>query len=125
MRGTQPIIRVRRTNLYGDAFDAFRELTVEDTTSLRTGCAACNAWVPCLSPQSASRSILPPPTLTTPLRGCRFRVEFVNAEGQMEAGIDGGGLFKELLDTVCKEAFDPEHGFWMVRARAIHGRPHV
>lgn len=45
-------------------------------------------------------------------------MEFINAEGEMEAGIDGGGLFKELLDTVCKEAFDPEHGFWRVRAPA-------
>ena len=32
---------------------------------------------------------------------------FINAHGALEAGIDGGGVFKEFIDDLIKEAFDP------------------
>ena len=38
----------------------------------------------------------------------RVQVMFVNAAGQEEAGIDGGGLFKEFVDQLTKAAFDPD-----------------
>lgn len=33
--------------------------------------------------------------------------EFINREGLPEAGIDGGGLLKEFVDSVVREAFSP------------------
>ena len=38
----------------------------------------------------------------------RMRVTFVNEHGIEEAGIDGGGLFKEFMDTINKRVFDVE-----------------
>ena len=35
-----------------------------------------------------------------------MRVTFIDEYGNPEAGIDGGGLTKELLSRICKEAFD-------------------
>ena len=40
----------------------------------------------------------------------RIQVTFVNEHGLEEAGIDGGGLFKEFMDTISKRAFDIEVG---------------
>jgi len=37
----------------------------------------------------------------------RLQVEFINAEGMPEAGIDGGGLMKEFLDGLVQKAFKP------------------
>ncbi|KAL9183884.1 hypothetical protein ACHAXT_004740 [Thalassiosira profunda] len=38
----------------------------------------------------------------------RVQVTFVNKHGQQEAGIDGGGVFKEFLDDLISDAFLPE-----------------
>jgi len=38
----------------------------------------------------------------------RLQVSFVNDLGLEEAGIDGGGLFKEFITQFCVEAFDPD-----------------
>ena len=35
------------------------------------------------------------------------RVQFVNEHGVEEAGVDGGGLFKDFLSALIEEAFDP------------------
>ncbi|OQS03207.1 HECT E3 ubiquitin ligase [Thraustotheca clavata] len=35
----------------------------------------------------------------------RMQVTFVNAQGLEEAGVDGGGVFKEYLDLLTKQAF--------------------
>ena len=37
----------------------------------------------------------------------RLQVEFIG-----EAGIDGGGLFKEFVDSILKSAFDPQIGLF-------------
>jgi len=42
-----------------------------------------------------------------------FRIKLVDQFGLEEAGIDGGGLTKEFLTGVCKEAFDPKQGLFM------------
>jgi len=38
----------------------------------------------------------------------KVQVTFVNKHGQQEAGIDGGGVFKEFLDDLIKDAFLPQ-----------------
>lgn len=38
----------------------------------------------------------------------KVQVTFVSKHGNEEAGVDGGGLFKEFLDDLIKDAFDPE-----------------
>lgn len=35
----------------------------------------------------------------------RIQVQFVSEQGYTEAGIDGGGLFKEFMDTLCHAGF--------------------
>ena len=37
----------------------------------------------------------------------KVQVTFINQHGMQEAGIDGGGVFKEFLDDLIKVAFDP------------------
>ena len=44
--------------------------------------------------------------LKADLKG-RIQVSFVDQFGLDEAGIDGGGLFKEFMTSLCKRAFDP------------------
>lgn len=44
----------------------------------------------------------------------RFRVQLVNVTGLEEAGIDGGGVFREFLSELIKTAFDPHRGFFMI-----------
>ncbi|XP_053963123.1 ubiquitin-protein ligase E3C [Anastrepha ludens] len=44
----------------------------------------------------------------------KFRVQFVSSLGLEEAGIDGGGVFREFLSELIKTAFDPNRGFFMV-----------
>lgn len=40
------------------------------------------------------------------------RVQMVNEIGLDEAGIDGGGIFREFLSQLLKTAFDPNRGFF-------------
>ena len=42
----------------------------------------------------------------------KMRVQLINAVGLDEAGIDGGGLFREFLSQLLKAAFDPNRGFF-------------
>jgi ubiquitin-protein ligase E3 C len=42
----------------------------------------------------------------------RVRVQFVAADGVPEAGIDGGGLFKEFLNTTIKAVFNTDMGLF-------------
>lgn len=41
-----------------------------------------------------------------------IRVQLVNAAGLDEAGVDGGGLFREFLGELLKTCFDPNRGFF-------------
>uniref|UniRef100_A0AAV1UG62 HECT-type E3 ubiquitin transferase n=1 Tax=Peronospora matthiolae TaxID=2874970 RepID=A0AAV1UG62_9STRA len=43
----------------------------------------------------------------------RIKVTFINEQGLEEAGIDGGGVFKEFMDNLTKNAFSPEFGFFI------------
>jgi ubiquitin-protein ligase E3 C len=42
----------------------------------------------------------------------RVQIEFVSEQGYAEAGIDGGGLFKEYMDSFCRNALSPERGLF-------------
>lgn len=43
----------------------------------------------------------------------KFKVTFINEQGLEEAGIDGGGVFKEYMDSLNKSAFSPEYGYFL------------
>lgn len=43
----------------------------------------------------------------------RVKVTFVSEQGLDEAGVDGGGVFKEYMDNLTKNAFSPEYGFFL------------
>lgn len=47
----------------------------------------------------------------------RLAIQFYDQFEQLEAGIDGGGLFKEFLTDLCKEAFDVNRGLWLTNSR--------
>ncbi|KAJ2739215.1 ubiquitin-protein ligase (E3), partial [Coemansia sp. BCRC 34301] len=42
----------------------------------------------------------------------RMQIQFVDAYDMVEAGIDGGGVFKEFLTSLVREAFDPRAGMF-------------
>ncbi|XP_034246430.1 ubiquitin-protein ligase E3C [Thrips palmi] len=42
----------------------------------------------------------------------KMRVQLTNVAGAEEAGVDGGGLFREFLSELLKTAFDPNRGFF-------------
>ena len=44
----------------------------------------------------------------------KLQVSFVNEQGLAEAGIDGGGLWKEFVDTLTKRGFDTEFSLFKV-----------
>ena len=49
------------------------------------------------------------------------RIRFVNGLGAEEAGVDGGGLFKDFMDDLVKQAFSPGTGLF--RASDEQARP--
>lgn len=56
----------------------------------------------------------------------RVRIQFINSMGLEEAGIDGGGIFKEFLNEVLKTAFDPNRGFFLLTAdNMLYPNPNV
>ena len=41
------------------------------------------------------------------------------------AGIDGGGVFKEFLTSLCKEVFDADRGLWLENKKnELYPAPH-
>eukprot|EP01103_Thecamoeba_quadrilineata_P014442 TRINITY_DN4316_c0_g1_i2.p1 TRINITY_DN4316_c0_g1~~TRINITY_DN4316_c0_g1_i2.p1 ORF type:complete len:704 (+),score=78.63 TRINITY_DN4316_c0_g1_i2:1041-3152(+) len=64
-----------------------------------------------------------------------IRVEFINQQGLQEAGVDGGGVFKEFLTTLAKVAFDSQYGLFKQTdqrllypnpaSRVVHGEYHL
>eukprot|EP00928_Gymnodinium_smaydae_P077060 TRINITY_DN601_c0_g1_i6.p1 TRINITY_DN601_c0_g1~~TRINITY_DN601_c0_g1_i6.p1 ORF type:complete len:734 (+),score=158.08 TRINITY_DN601_c0_g1_i6:1599-3800(+) len=54
----------------------------------------------------------------------RFQVVFVNAQGRQEQGQDAGGLFKEFLETLAEQSFNPEYGlFRTTESRLLFPNP--
>jgi ubiquitin-protein ligase E3 C len=55
----------------------------------------------------------------------RVHITFIDEWGNEEAGIDGGGVFKEFLTSLAKEAFDTNRGLWLSNAqREFYPNPH-
>ncbi|KAK2076830.1 hypothetical protein QBZ16_005056 [Prototheca wickerhamii] len=52
------------------------------------------------------------------LRG-RLRIQYISGLGFHEAGVDGGGLFKEFLEEVVREGFDPGRGLFRANAEGL------
>uniref|UniRef100_A0A6A7FRB2 Ubiquitin-protein ligase E3C n=1 Tax=Hirondellea gigas TaxID=1518452 RepID=A0A6A7FRB2_9CRUS len=53
-----------------------------------------------------------------------MRVKYLNAAGALEAGVDGGGLFREFLSELLRSAFDPNRGFFlMTRENTLYPNP--
>ena len=54
------------------------------------------------------------------------QIQFINHDGLEEAGIDGGGVFKEFLNTLVKAAFDPQYGLFNATAeRQLYPNPNA
>ena len=62
--------------------------------------------------EDALAGILP---LGSKARG-RLLVKYINIAGEAEAGIDAGGLFKELLSEVMEQGLDPNRGLFTSNA---------
>jgi len=45
-----------------------------------------------------------------------MQVRLMNFAGVDEAGIDGGGIFREFMSELIKTAFDPNRGFFCCTA---------
>lgn len=41
----------------------------------------------------------------------RLRIQYVNEAGLAEAGIDGGGLFKDFMEELLRQGFSPQVRF--------------
>lgn len=41
-----------------------------------------------------------------------IRVSFINDHGEEEAGIDGGGIFKDFMENITRAAFDIQYGLF-------------
>ena len=55
-----------------------------------------------------------------------LHVSFTNLEGLAEAGIDGGGLFREFLSQLLQIGFDPNRGFFKANHEGLlHPNPQV
>lgn len=55
----------------------------------------------------------------------RLQIRFIDQWGQEEAGIDGGGVFKEFLTALSKEVFDTDRGLWLATTnQELYPNPH-
>ncbi|EFN56484.1 hypothetical protein CHLNCDRAFT_57693 [Chlorella variabilis] len=56
----------------------------------------------------------------------RIRIQFIDAHGLEEAGVDGGGIFKEFIETVVQEGFDPNVGLFKATTdNRLYPNPHA
>lgn len=56
----------------------------------------------------------------------KMRVQLVNEVGMDEAGVDGGGIFREFLSELLKTAFDPNRGFFrLTKDNFLYPNPSV
>ncbi|KAF9543333.1 HECT-domain-containing protein [Agrocybe pediades] len=53
-------------------------------------------------------------------------IAFIDQWGQEEAGIDGGGVFKEFFTSLCQEVFDTDRGLWLANKKnELYPNPHA
>ncbi|KAF8885801.1 hypothetical protein BD779DRAFT_1532475 [Infundibulicybe gibba] len=54
-----------------------------------------------------------------------IEITFIDQFGQEEAGIDGGGVFKEFFTSLCMEVFDTNRGLWLANQKnELYPNPH-
>ncbi|KAF8344487.1 HECT-domain-containing protein [Amanita rubescens] len=54
-----------------------------------------------------------------------IEISFIDQFGQEEAGIDGGGVFKEFITSLSKEVFDTDRGLWLTNKKnELYPNPH-
>ncbi|KAH6892749.1 ubiquitin protein ligase [Coprinopsis sp. MPI-PUGE-AT-0042] len=54
-----------------------------------------------------------------------IEITFIDQFGSEEAGIDGGGVFKEFFTDLCKEVFDTDRGLWLANKKnELYPNPH-
>lgn len=46
-------------------------------------------------------------------------MSFINEHGEEEAGIDGGGIFKDFMENITRAAFDVQYGLFKVSALSV------
>ena len=46
----------------------------------------------------------------------RIRIQYVDSYGEVEAGVDGGGLFKDFMENLVREGFNPDVGLFRTTA---------
>ncbi|EJF56635.1 HECT-domain-containing protein [Dichomitus squalens LYAD-421 SS1] len=52
-------------------------------------------------------------------------ITFIDQFGNEEAGIDGGGVFKEFLTSLTREVFDTDRGLWLAtKKNELYPAPH-
>ncbi len=53
-------------------------------------------------------------------------LQFIDAHGLEEAGVDGGGIFKAFIEVVLKEGFDPNLGLFKATTdNRLYPNPHA
>ncbi|RKP36779.1 HECT-domain-containing protein [Dimargaris cristalligena] len=56
----------------------------------------------------------------------RIAISFVDQFGIEEAGVDGGGVFKEFFNLLAREAFDPNYGYFLHTSdQLLYPNPHA
>ncbi|KAG6876550.1 hypothetical protein C0992_012473 [Termitomyces sp. T32_za158] len=54
-----------------------------------------------------------------------LEIVFIDQFGAEEAGIDGGGVFKEFFTSLCTEVFDTDRGLWLANKKnELYPNPH-
>lgn len=100
-----------RNNLHLDDFDLFNRqrrarATVHRSAVFEDGFKQLNALGPALK--------------------APIEISFIDQYGMPEAGIDGGGVFKEFLTSLSKEAFDVNYGLFLsTPEQLLYPNPHA
>jgi ubiquitin-protein ligase E3 C len=98
-------VRIRRDYIYEDAFEKLSPDNGEITSS--------------------SVAVTPVIRLEPNLRR-KIRVNFINAVGLDEAGVDGGGLFREFMNELLKTSFNPIRGLFKLTSDGyLYPNPNV
>lgn len=54
----------------------------------------------------------------------KIRIQYIDEHGMREAGIDGGGIFKDYVEELVKHSFNPEYGFFIISEdQALYPNP--
>ena len=109
LQGKAIHVHIRRNFIYEDAFEKLSSDNGKTfSTFLWNGVWSCSFFV------------------AEPNLRLKMRVVLMNAAGLYEAGIDGGGLFREFTNEVLKAAFDPNRGFFkLTRDQNLYPNPNV